>query len=137
MKAAHLESSGDVVFISATGPFAATINGAYDRTSKGSKFAPYEKRGDSGVCIEHHGGCWQIKASASIGDDCAYAFVDGGCALEACTSRMWKVGGGKAFHDAPSVKLVTGAEAMRQVRSGCLRPAIPPPPSLCACRCFV
>jgi hypothetical protein len=109
MKAAHLTSSCDVVFISgATGPFAAAINGAYDRASKGSKFATYDKRGDSGVCIEHRGECWHVKASASVGDDVSWAYVAGGCALEACISRVWKVGEKNTFHDAAGVVFCAG-----------------------------
>ena len=131
-------SAGDVVFISgATGPTAAAINGAYDRTSEVcGGYALYAKRGDASTCIEHHEGDWQVKAVSSKGKGVCWAYVAGGCGLEACTSRVWRVWDGKAHVDAPSVKLVAGAEAQRQVRGGCLHarqhappPQLQPPPS--------
>ena len=127
------------MFISgATGDYAAAINGFFEPTQeKGlDGRALYAKRGDASMCIEHYGGKWQVKAVSSKGKDSAWAYVAGGCGLEACTSRVWKVGDGKAFHDAPSLKLVAGAEAQRQVRGGCLHarqhappPQLQPPPS--------
>jgi hypothetical protein len=101
------------VFISgATGVNAAFINGFFEPTQeKGlDGRALYVKRGDASACIEHYGGKWQVKAVSDKGEDGAWAYVAGGCGLEACTSRVWKVGDGKAFHDAPSVKLVLEAE---------------------------
>ena len=107
----------------ATGVNAAVINGFYEPTQeKGlDGRALYAKRGDASMCIEHYGGKWQVKTVSSKGNNPCWASVAGGCGLDACTSRVWKVGDGKAFHDAPSVKLVAGAEAERQVRGGCLR----------------
>ena len=129
-----LMSAGDVVFISgATGHNVSAINGAYDRTSKVcGGYALYAKRGDASTCIEHYGGQWQVKPVSSKGKDAAWAYVAGGCGLEACTSRVWKLDrdpGKGVWNDAPSVKLVAGAEAERQVRGGCLRArqhALPP-----------
>ena len=114
------------MFISgATGVNAARINGFFEPTQeKGlDGRALYAKRGDASACIEHYGGDWQVKPVSSKGTANCWAYVEGGCGLEACTSRVWKVGDGKGtgFHDAPNVKLVTGAEAQRQVRGGCLR----------------
>ena len=101
------------MFISgATGVNAAAINGFFEPTQeKGPDGrALYAKRGDASVCIEHYGGYWQVKAVSSKGTGVCTAIVAGGCGLEACTSRVWKVWDGKAFHDAPSVKLVAEAE---------------------------
>ena len=120
------------MFISgATGDNAARINGFFEPTQeKGPDGrALYAKRGDASVCIEHFGGKWRVKPVSAKGKNSCWAYVAGGCGLEACTSRVWKVSDGKAFHDAPSVKLVAGAEAQRQVRGGCLhaRQHAPPP----------
>ena len=120
------------MFISgATGGNAAAINGFFEPTQeKGPDGrALYVKRGDASWCIEHYGGTWQVKAVSHKGKGSAWARVAGGCGLEACTSRVWRVYDGKAWNDAPSVKLVAGAEAQRQVRGGCLhaRPHAPPP----------
>ena len=52
------------------------------------------------------------------------AYVAGGCALEDCTSRVWKVDDGVPEHpliDQPSVKMATGREAELQVSCGCMR----------------
>ena len=112
------------MFISgATGETASFINGFYEPTQEKGLDGRvlYAKRGDASMCIEHHTGDWEVKAVSSKGKHGCRAYVAGGCGLEACTSRVWKVGDGKAFHDAPSVKLVAGAEAVRQVRGCCLR----------------
>ena len=104
-------SAGPVVFISgATGLSAAVINGPYDRTGAISGgYAVYSKRGDPSMCIEHQGGRWQVKDVSNKGKSACKAYVAGGCALEDCTSRVWKVGNGKEFDDQPSVKMATGS----------------------------
>ena len=115
-------SAGDVIFISgAAGINAAAINGVYDRTSETSGgYAVYAKRGDGGMCMEHCGGQWQVKLVSRKGTNICFAWVAGGCAAEACTSRTWKVSfGNKTFADAPLVKMVAEAE----VRS-CSMPSI-------------
>ena len=127
------------MFISgATGDCAARINGFFEPTQeKGlDGRALYAKRGDASACIEHYGGNWQVKPVSHKGKDGAWANVTGGCGLEACTSRVWTVYDGKAWNNAPSVKLVAGAEAQRQVRGGCPHarqhappPQLQPPPS--------
>jgi hypothetical protein len=117
-------SAGAVVFISgATGPQAAAINGPYDRTGEISGgYAVYSKRGDPSMCIEHRGGKWEVKSVSSKGTSACKAYVAGGCALEDCTSRVWKVWNGTvSFDDQPSVKMATGREAERQVSGGCMR----------------
>jgi hypothetical protein len=51
------------------------------------------------------------------------ACVQGGCALEACTSRIWRVGDGIPEHPLlvdPGLKMVTGAEAERAVSCPCV-----------------
>ena len=109
------------VFISgATGAFATGINGAYYSTGETSDGHPLlRKRGDASMLMEHYRGEWQVKAVSSKGKDVCYAYVEGGCALAACTSRQWRVSfDGKTFSDAPVVNMETGAEAERKV-SGC------------------
>ena len=105
-------SAGDFLFISgATGTHAGAINGGYDRTGEMCDgYALYRKRCDPGVIMEHREGNWEVKAVSSKGTTSCYAYVKGGCALAACTSRQWKVGDGKTWSDAPGVKMVTEAE---------------------------
>ena len=101
-----------VLFISgATGPNAAGINGVYDRTSETSGgYALYRKRGDGSVLLEHRDGKWEVKPVSGKGTATFYAYVAGGCAAEACTSRMWKVFDGTTWPDAPFVKMVAVSE---------------------------
>jgi len=122
-------SSGDVVFISgATGVHSAAVNGPFDCTSERSGgYAVYMKRGDGSMCIEHRGGQWQVKSVSGKGTNSAIAHVTGSCALEACSSRVWKVRNGNSFVDQPSVKLATGADAEREVSGCCTNP--PPLPT--------
>jgi hypothetical protein len=146
-------SAGDVLFISGgTCNSSCTINGGYDRTAEMSGgYALYSKRDNAGICMEHFNGLWQVKPVSSKGKTICYAYVAGCCAAEACTSRTWRVWDGKAFHDAPSVKIVAGAEAQRQVEHHCMRalqhpctpPCLSPSPfpsphllRLYACTCF-
>ena len=112
------------VFISgATGVNAAAINGAYYSTGETSDGHPLlRKRGDAGMLMEHFNRQWHVKAVSLKGTANSYAFVQGGCALAACTSRQWTVSfDGETFSDAPGVKMVTGAEAERKVSGCCLR----------------
>jgi len=110
------------VFISgATGVNAAFINGFFEPTQEKGLDGRvlYVKRGDASACIEHYGGQWQVKAVSSKGKDNHWASVAGGCGLEACTSRVWGVYDGKAWNDAPSVKLVAEAEVRRCCACSC------------------
>jgi len=75
----------------------------------------YAKVGDASKCIEHFGGKWQLKPVTDKGKNSCYAEVPGGCALEACTSRVWSVAGGSTFSPQPSVKMLCGADAEREV----------------------
>ena len=112
------------VFISgATGAHAAGINGAYYSTGETSDGHPLLiKRGDASMLMEHFRGMWCVKAVSGKGKESCSAYVAGGCALAACTSRQWKVTfDGKTHSDAPGVKMVTGAEAERKVSGCCLR----------------
>ena len=135
-------SAGDCLFISgATGIHAGAINGGYDRTGEMcGGCALYRKRCDPGIIVEHRGGVWQVKLVSDKGMDACYAMVKGGCAAEACTSRMWRVWDGATFQDAPSLKMVAGAEAQRQVERRCMRALQHPPPHPHrhhACSCFL
>ena len=120
-----------VVISGATGAKAAAINGVLEPTQEKGLDGRvlYRKRGDPSMIMEHRGGQWEVKAVSSKGTAAGYAYVAGGCAAEACTSRMWKVTfDGATFHDAPSVKMVAGAEAQRQVERRCMRALHHPPP---------
>ena len=134
-------SAGDCLFISgATGVQAGFINGGYVRTGEMcGGYALYRKRCDPSVIMEHRGGDWEVKLVSNKGTNDCYAYVAGGCAAEACTSRMWKESFDGATHqDAPSVKMVAGAEAQRQVERRCMRALHhPPPPHHHACSCFL
>ena len=103
------------MFISgAAGIFAASINGFFNPTQeKGADGRVlYAKRGDANVCIEHFTtNTWQVKPVSSKGKNEAFASVQGNCALQACTSLVWKVYiDGKTFSEAPVVTIVTEAE---------------------------
>ena len=115
----------------ATGDNAARINGFFEPTQeKGPDGrALYAKRGDASMCIEHYGGDWQVKLVSSKGKGGCKAYVAGGCGLEACTSRVWKVWDGHGWNDTPRVKVVAEAEVRL-----CLLARAPPrssrPPTL-------
>ena len=117
-------SENDVVFISgATGQYSFRINGPYDRTSETRHgYAVYGKRGDASMCIEHYGGLWGVKSVSAKGSGGCFAYVTGGCALEACTSRVWKVHDGYTLGDQASVKIATGPDVEREVSGCCMRP---------------
>ena len=120
--AADNARAGPVFISGAAGLYSAGINGFYTVTEEKScdGRVVLSKRGDASMCIEHFAGQWQIKDVSSKGTDVAFAIVQGGCALEDCTSRVWKVLNGKEFEDQPSVKMATGSEAERQVSGGCI-----------------
>ena len=115
--------AGPVFISGATGPDASSINGFYGVTEEKSLDGRLvlSKRGDPSVCIEHRAGRWQVKNVSEKGKDRCMASVAGGCALEDCTSRVWRVDDGVPEHpliDQPSVKMATGREAERQVIGG-------------------
>ena len=122
---ANGNSKATAIFISgATGPAAAIINGPYSPTQERGLDGRilYCKSGNASICIEHHGGAWQVKPVSFKGKDECCASVPGACALEACTSRVWRVGDGKALHNQPSVTMVTGADAEQAVCGNFLWP---------------
>ena len=94
-----------VAISGATGEYAARINGVLEPTQEKGLDGRvlYRKRGDPSMIMEHLGGKWEVKPVSHKGTAVCYAYVAGGCAAEACTSRMWKMGDGSTFHDAPSV----------------------------------
>jgi hypothetical protein len=102
-----------VLVSGATGGWAWAINGLFTPTQeKGlDGRVVYGKCGDGSICIEHYAVKWQVKRVSHKGTDGSIAYVTGGCALEACTSRVWSVGIGKTLEVQPSVKAVTGADA--------------------------
>ena len=111
------------VFISGAAVLrSAAINGFYTVTEEKSSDGRVvlSKRGDASMCIEHVAGLWQVKTVSSKGTGVLMAFVQGGCALEDGTSRVWSVYIGKELEDQPSVKMATGSEAERQVSGGCI-----------------
>ncbi len=104
------------MFISGTtGRFSAAINGFYEPTQEKGPDGRvlYAKRGNVSIRICHFAGDWLIEDY--ILDRC-YASVVGSCALEACTSRVWMCAWEYGFYKDPALKMVTGAEAERQVR---------------------
>jgi hypothetical protein len=118
-----MSTSGVIVISGATGPFSACINGPYDPTSETSGgYTVYSKRGDASMCIEHYGGRWQVKPLSYKGKDTCFALIAGDCALEACASRVWKVHDGENRVDQPSMKIVAGPDAEREVSGCCICP---------------
>jgi hypothetical protein len=111
--------AGPVFISGATGSVASVVNGYYEPTEeKGADGrVMYAKRGDGGVCIEHFLGIWGIKYSSNKGTNDKEAYVRGDLAFEANASRVWKVYdySEEKFFEQPSVKMVTGAGAERQV----------------------
>ncbi len=130
--------AGPVFISGATGSCAGSINGFYGVTEEKSLDGRLvlSKRGDPSVCIEHHGGDWEVKLASTRGKAACMAYVAGGCALEDCTSRVWNVWNGKGWDDQPSVKMATGREAERQVSGGCMR-ALAHARDAAAPRCFL
>ena len=114
--------AGPVFISGAAGLYSAGINGFYTVTEEKSSDGRVvlSKRGDASMCIEHFAGEWQVKLVSDKGTCAGMAYVQGGCALEDCTSRVWRVHIGKEWEDQPSVKMATGSEAERQVSGGCI-----------------
>jgi hypothetical protein len=115
----------DIFISGATGTNARFINGHYKPTQQTGPdgHVIYHKHdgGDSidePVRIEHVShteGVWQLKHLSDVGTDVCYAGVQGGCALEACTSRVWRVAESREWHEQSSLKMLTGGEAKRAV----------------------
>ena len=93
------------------------INGLYLPTEEKGQDGRtiYRKSGESGdqaLCIEHFEGRWCVKNQSDRGIGMCCAYVEGGCALEDCRSRIWKVVEGRDFVDQPSVQMVAVVEAV-------------------------
>ncbi len=85
--------SGAVSISGALGPSAAYLNGQYfpEPSTERVGRVVYCKRGDPSMCIEHRAGLWQLKPTLHKGTDQLIAAVKGGCALDGCASRKWKL----------------------------------------------
>ena len=113
-----------LVISGATGIWAERINGFFAATQeKGSDGrVVYGKCGDASMCIEHRAGQWEVKPVSDKGSGKCSAFVAGGCALEACASRVWRVWNRGTREDQASVKIATGPDVEREVSGCCMRP---------------
>jgi len=64
------------------------------------------------MCIEHCGGCWQVKLLAWKGNPVNMkAYCAGNCALETCASSEWSVFDGRVCLPAPEASIAFGADA--------------------------
>ena len=92
------------------------INGLYSPTQETGQDGRilYRRSGDLGdeaLCIEHFEGKWQVKNLSDRGSGACRAYVEGGCALEGCCLRTWKVVDGEYFVEKPGVRMATVSEA--------------------------
>ena len=95
------------------------IDGLYSPTQEKGQdgrvlYRKSDECGDEALCIEHFEGRWRVKNQSDRGSGMCCAYVDGGCALEDCRLRTWKVSDGRYFVDQPSVQMVTGEKAKSQ-----------------------
>jgi hypothetical protein len=105
------------VFISgAMGWFSECINGFFapSRENGPDGRVTYMKCGDNSICIEHRGGCWQIKGVSYRFQD---EFISCGCSLQACGSRKWYVFNHKLVFVQQTIKIETGPDVERKVSS--------------------
>jgi len=139
-------SRAGLVFISGA-QGASSVNGFWRATAErqGGRVV-YVKVGDASndrYCIEHFGGKWQLKRVTHKGQNLCTAYVPGGCALEACTSRVWSVSDGETCVPQSSVKMLCGADAEREVSRRslsalCNAPSVTACARACACaRAFI
>ena len=114
-------SRAGLVFLSgAQGVCALKVNGLWRATAERLQGrVVYVKVGDDSLCIEHFAGKWQVKSLSDRGKNTAWASFPGGCALEACTSRVWNVSDETTHVPQPSVKMLFGADAEREVSCRC------------------
>ena len=115
----------------ATGSVSQMINGAYDMTTDvADGYHIYGKRDGDGMVIEHNCGRWGVKHLQEIGTPANLANVQGGCAINACMSRVWRVGdttsirlkenlGSRSysggFFEDPNITMLVGPDAEREV----------------------
>jgi hypothetical protein len=107
-----------VVFIcGASGRNAAAINGVYYSTTERNDGYPiFRKDGDGSMIMEHSNGLWRVKPVSCKGTDMWTAWVEGGCELEACKTRTWRVVDSKGgCVEARDLKVLTGEDAKHQV----------------------
>jgi hypothetical protein len=107
-----------VLISGATGCYANSMNGLFAPTKERSSSGRvvYRKCCDAHMCIEHINGQWQIKPDQDLGRSALQGSVVGGCALEACIDRVWRVGDGNLkWQDQPTLKIAIGANVERQV----------------------
>jgi hypothetical protein len=107
------------IFISGVKGRHSVVNGLYSPTQEKGQDGRtiYRKSGEFGVealCIEHFEGRWWVENQSDRGSVAWFAVVEGGCALEDCRSRIWKISDGRDFVDQPSVQMVIGEEAKSQ-----------------------
>jgi hypothetical protein len=107
------------IFISGVTGRHSVVNGLYSPTQETGQDGRvlYRKSGECGeeaLCIEHDEDCWEVKYGRDV---YSRAFVRGGCALEECYSRLWRVYDGENHVDQPGVKFVTGDEAKSMASS--------------------
>jgi hypothetical protein len=98
--AADNQRAVPVSITGASGSRAAHINGLFEPTQATGPDGRvvYAKCGDASVCIRHMKMYWQVKHAKGNGKWSRLARVEGGCALEACTSRVWDVRDGDAVN---------------------------------------
>ncbi len=108
------------IFISGVKGRHSVVNGLYLPTQETGQdgLVFYRKSGDGALGIEHFEGRWRVKNQSDTGSVACFAYVEGGCALGDCRSRIWKVSNGEGFVDQPSVQMVTGEEAKSQASGG-------------------
>jgi hypothetical protein len=92
------------------------INGLYSLTQETGQdgrmlYRKCGELGDQALCIESFEGRWQIKYQSDRGSGACLAYCEGGCALQDCRSRTWKLAEGGDFVDEPRVKMATAADA--------------------------
>ena len=86
---------------------------------------PYTRPGSPEIFwTRANGGHWVLKWRKNIGQAHCLAHVEGGCALENCSSRFWHLllchGSSVQFNDE-NVKMRTGEKAMQKVSSSYLQ----------------
>jgi hypothetical protein len=106
-----------------TGLNSGLINGFYEPTQEKGLDGRvlYAKKSVPVISIEHYAGRWKIAPKGLKGFAGFVAHVEGGCGLDACTSREWLAFNGEDWTRPVDLKFFAGAEAERQVRGGCLR----------------
>ncbi len=110
------------IFISGVQGVNSAINGLYSPTEETGQDGRilYRKSDEfefdlEEYYIEHYEEEWRVYC-----DDQLLSIVRGGCALEDCRSRKWKVFNGQEFVHQPSVKIVIGQRAKSMASGNCI-----------------